>query len=228
MYTCSKCSAAINQPRDRCPKCGVLLSEIKCEQCGYIGGKTEFINNKNRCPECNTLAMMPHSSFQTSPDISSQLSPRIQIVVAAIIIHVLCPMIYVFVCNQFTWWLSGISITKIFMHQQWTAAAFVMSALAGLSIYEIMYRTRKWLHPIPLILYIILLTQFSIVLQSLPMSKLSFRALSQILYFRYTLHYYGSVIYFFAETAIIVGIAYLLICKGVDSKICLKYRRIKA
>jgi hypothetical protein len=59
MYRCSNCGATMSQPLDRCPKCGVLLSGVKCEACGYIGGKTEFINNNHRCPKCNSITYIP-------------------------------------------------------------------------------------------------------------------------------------------------------------------------
>jgi phage FluMu protein Com len=41
---------------DRCPSCGVLLSGVKCEACGYVGGKSEFAFNGNRCPRCNSIS----------------------------------------------------------------------------------------------------------------------------------------------------------------------------
>jgi hypothetical protein len=49
----------MSQPLDICPKCGVLLSGVKCEACGYVGGKTEFIKNNNRCPKCGSKAHIP-------------------------------------------------------------------------------------------------------------------------------------------------------------------------
>ena len=42
------------QPLDRCPNCRVLLSGVECASCGYIGGKSEFINNNHRCPKCQS------------------------------------------------------------------------------------------------------------------------------------------------------------------------------
>lgn len=62
MYQCSRCGAAMSQPLDRCPKCGVLLSGVRCEACKYVGGKTEFINNHHRCPKCNSTVRIPGSS----------------------------------------------------------------------------------------------------------------------------------------------------------------------
>jgi hypothetical protein len=32
----------------------VLLAGVKCQSCKYVGGKTEFINNNNRCPKCGS------------------------------------------------------------------------------------------------------------------------------------------------------------------------------
>lgn len=54
MYKCSNCGATMSQPLDQCPSCHVLLSGVKCQSCQYIGGKTEFINNNNRCPKCGS------------------------------------------------------------------------------------------------------------------------------------------------------------------------------
>ena len=54
MYRCSNCGVTMSQPLDRCPSCHVLLAGVKCQSCGYLGGKTEFVNNNNRCPKCGS------------------------------------------------------------------------------------------------------------------------------------------------------------------------------
>ena len=59
MYRCSHCGGTMSVPLDRCPSCGVLLSGVKCENCGYIGGKSEFINNNHHCPKCNSAVHVP-------------------------------------------------------------------------------------------------------------------------------------------------------------------------
>lgn len=55
MYRCSKCGAQMTYPHDRCPACGVLLSGVKCESCGYIAAKSVFIKNNHRCPKCGSI-----------------------------------------------------------------------------------------------------------------------------------------------------------------------------
>lgn len=56
LYRCSNCGATMSYPMDRCPQCNILLSGVKCEACGYIGGKSEFVDNGNRCPKCDSVA----------------------------------------------------------------------------------------------------------------------------------------------------------------------------
>jgi hypothetical protein len=76
MYRCSRCRATMSQPLDRCPSCGALLSGVKCEACGYIGGKSEFIKNNHRCPKCQSIAHIP-SIPRPSPSKPSKPSvPR--------------------------------------------------------------------------------------------------------------------------------------------------------
>ena len=56
MYKCSHCGASMPVPMSKCPNCGVMLLSVKCNACGYVGSKTEFENNENRCPKCNTVS----------------------------------------------------------------------------------------------------------------------------------------------------------------------------
>jgi hypothetical protein len=56
MYKCSNCGETFPFPVDRCPRCRAILSGVHCENCNYTGGKTEFIENNNRCPKCNSVA----------------------------------------------------------------------------------------------------------------------------------------------------------------------------
>lgn len=59
MYSCSNCGATMGRPLDRCPKCGVLLSGVRCQACAYVGSKTEFIQNNHRCPKCHSIVRVP-------------------------------------------------------------------------------------------------------------------------------------------------------------------------
>jgi predicted Zn-ribbon and HTH transcriptional regulator len=73
-YTCGNCGATMDLPLERCPKCGVLLSGVKCEVCNYLGTKTEFINNGNRCPKCNS-AVQGGLSLEIAKKLTSLASP---------------------------------------------------------------------------------------------------------------------------------------------------------
>lgn len=75
MYQCSRCGATMSQPLDRCPKCGVLLSGVRCEACKYIGGKTEFINNNHRCPKCNSTVHIPGLAYTSAPKPAPKMEP---------------------------------------------------------------------------------------------------------------------------------------------------------
>lgn len=59
MYRCSRCGATMPYPLDHCPKCNVLLCGVKCEACGYVGGKQEFIDRGHRCPKCGSSVKIP-------------------------------------------------------------------------------------------------------------------------------------------------------------------------
>ena len=67
MYRCSNCGATMRIPLDRCPSCGALISGVKCGSCGYVGGKTEFITNGNRCPRCNTFVSISPGPATRAP-----------------------------------------------------------------------------------------------------------------------------------------------------------------
>lgn len=67
MYQCSNCGATMSQPLDRCPNCRVLLSGVKCQACGYLGGKTEFTNNNNHCPKCGSVVYISSTGLSKTP-----------------------------------------------------------------------------------------------------------------------------------------------------------------
>ena len=55
MYKCSRCGGTMSIPYDRCPHCGVLLSGVRCDNCSYVGAKSEFASNGHRCPKCGSM-----------------------------------------------------------------------------------------------------------------------------------------------------------------------------
>ena len=55
MYRCSNCGETMSYPHDRCPGCGVLLSGVRCEGCGYTDAKSAFVSNNHRCPKCGSV-----------------------------------------------------------------------------------------------------------------------------------------------------------------------------
>lgn len=193
MYRCSNCGATMSRPLDRCPQCGVLLSGVKCEACGYIGGKTEFINNNHRCPKCNSITYIPGVP-RTSTSRPPALNKRLIISIAASVIS---------------------AIFSVALRQPLTAWALINSALVGLVIYEILYRTRKWSSLKTLLIYIIVATPISNWLYALLFGvefnhyeyALSLAPLTNL----FSAASYPFNLYFFIETAIITGIAYWLI-----------------
>lgn len=200
MYKCSNCGATMSQPLDRCPSCRVLLSGVKCEACGYIGGKTEFINNNNRCPKCNTVAYIPSASH-TSASTPSIPNRRLIIFFLAVII-------------------SGILNVTLYRPkvEQLTVMAwfFINPGIVGLIIFEIMYRTQKWLSLKTLIIYIVIaisISSWSLVLLNgirvnyyeYVFSLTPFIAPFKNLFYAES---YPRILYSFFETAIITSVAY--------------------
>jgi hypothetical protein len=62
-------------PLDRCPHCGVLLSGVKCQNCGYTGGKSEFILNNHRCPKCQSAVAIPSAGYAAPPPPRKLICP---------------------------------------------------------------------------------------------------------------------------------------------------------
>ena len=196
MYKCSKCGAAMSQPLDRCPKCGVLLSGIKCEACGYLGGKSEFIINNHRCPKCNSITYVPG---RASPSTSTPfvLSKRLIMMIVAGVISAIITLV-----------LSGRLVIS------WN---LINAALVGLVIYEIMYRTRKWLSPKTLIIYVIAATPISswlyALLVGIETQQLGYALSLGPLRYLFAPANFPSNLIFFIHTALVTGIAYWLIRK---------------
>ena len=42
-------------PADVCPHCGVLLSGVRCQACGYTDSKAAFVANNHHCPKCGSV-----------------------------------------------------------------------------------------------------------------------------------------------------------------------------
>jgi len=55
MYKCTRCGHTMSYPQSTCPGCGVLLSGVRCDGCGYTDSKEAFINNNHRCPKCGSV-----------------------------------------------------------------------------------------------------------------------------------------------------------------------------
>ena len=53
-YRCMGCFHEVDVNDDKCPNCGVILSGIKCANCGQISGEKEYISNGHRCPKCGS------------------------------------------------------------------------------------------------------------------------------------------------------------------------------
>jgi hypothetical protein len=53
IYTCGRCGRSVSKTTTVCPHCSAILSGIKCQNCGFVGLKTDFI--QDRCPRCNTV-----------------------------------------------------------------------------------------------------------------------------------------------------------------------------
>lgn len=50
MYTCGRCGGAIHKDTKICPHCRANLAGIRCQNCHFVGGEAEFVND--RCPKC--------------------------------------------------------------------------------------------------------------------------------------------------------------------------------
>lgn len=194
MYQCSNCGATMSQPMDRCPKCGVLLSGIKCEACGYFGGKTEFIRNNHRCPQCNSVTYVPGiaSASASAPFVPGK---RLIMFITAGVIHIIISFA-----------LSGRLVVSL---------NIVNAAIVGLVIYEILYRTRQWLSPKTLIFYILVATPMSswlyALLNGVEMSQYRYAFSLGPLTYLFTRAGFPSNLIFFLHTALVTGIAYWLI-----------------
>jgi hypothetical protein len=87
MYKCTKCGGTMITPLDRCPHCGVLLSGVRCDNCKYIGSKTEYILNNHRCPKCGKNVYIPAASGN---DGTPSTLKTIFLIILSIIIGGIC------------------------------------------------------------------------------------------------------------------------------------------
>lgn len=53
VFFCKSCEEQVSRDTKQCPHCGIWLSGIECQDCGFTGRVEEFINN--RCPSCDTI-----------------------------------------------------------------------------------------------------------------------------------------------------------------------------
>lgn len=99
MYKCSRCGAIMGQPLDRCPSCNALLSGVKCESCGYIGGKSEFIKNNHRCPKCQSIAHIPSMPRPSTPSKPSKpYVPGLFVAIVSLVLTFIFPILAGLLC----------------------------------------------------------------------------------------------------------------------------------
>ena len=64
IYTCGRCGRVVSKSTTVCPGCGARLSGIKCQNCGFIGSKTDFAGD--RCPKCRSVVRVPRQQSSSS------------------------------------------------------------------------------------------------------------------------------------------------------------------
>jgi hypothetical protein len=162
-----------------------------------VGGKTEFINNNNRCPKCNSVTYIPGAARPYSSKPFKPGKRLIMFFLAAVISSALTMIRFKIGLGQLAIWF------------------FVEAGIIGLIIYEILYRTQKWLSLKTLILYILIaipvsswayalfygiqFSEYAYVFSLAPLIRL-FSAMS-----------YPDILYSYFETAVITSVAYWLI-----------------
>jgi uncharacterized RDD family membrane protein YckC len=95
MYSCSRCHGTMSYPLDKCPHCGVLLSGVRCQGCGYTGTKTEFISNQNLCPKCGRFVRVPGASAGGLPAFKINLPAFLRRAAAYFIDYAILILFYV-------------------------------------------------------------------------------------------------------------------------------------
>ena len=193
MYRCSRCGAEMSLPLDKCPKCGVLLSGVKCQTCGYTGGKAEFIRNNNRCPKCGSNVRVP-----VAPDRAASrpaaATRRLAMLAAAAVVGTLGSLI---------------------LYRQLAPWATLNTALVGLAIHEVLYRTRKWLNPRTLGLYIagaLLVTPWlAALLMGIEFGQFDYFLSLDPFTTTYSTANFLHSLYYALQTALLTGIAYWLV-----------------
>ena len=63
MYKCSNCQHLMDAAYEECPNCGAVFTGVRCENCDYGGTKSEFEDNGNRCPRCNSVLRVDESEY---------------------------------------------------------------------------------------------------------------------------------------------------------------------
>jgi RNA polymerase subunit RPABC4/transcription elongation factor Spt4 len=56
-YSCGRCGAVVAKSTHVCPQCHAQLAGIRCQQCSFVGGESDFVND--HCPKCHAFVYVP-------------------------------------------------------------------------------------------------------------------------------------------------------------------------
>jgi hypothetical protein len=60
MFRCEDCGRefAHYETPGKCPLCGIW-AKVRCEECGYFGAASFYVQKGNKCPRCGRKAQIP-------------------------------------------------------------------------------------------------------------------------------------------------------------------------
>lgn len=64
VYTCGRCGSAVSKSTRVCPQCGANLAGIRCQQCGFVGGASDFVGDL--CPKCRSVVVVSGQSSKST------------------------------------------------------------------------------------------------------------------------------------------------------------------